>query len=191
MRNFADLSFVPGQLLCGTQSGVRLQMAMQLSMEQPTEAQAKIERPKRGGHGMSDTSAGCSRVIDGAAPTGCSRQSTKDADWRGRSQAAPEGLNATEAKRRKAEGVQAGRKRKLRLTMTEDDVESVFQFIGEGKVTIGQGDFVGVVNTLGLDVDDTMVEAAFEVVRESGLAGPCNRLDLRGLQLFVQQLQQM
>lgn len=83
-----------------------------------------------------------------------------------------------------------GRKRKKRLDLEDDDIDAVFDFIGQGKVTVGRSEIVSVINKLGLDVDETMVDAAFEVLELSDCAGPCNRLDRAGLRRFMVQLEE-
>lgn len=83
-----------------------------------------------------------------------------------------------------------GRKRKKRLDIADADIDAVFEFIGEGKVTIGRAEIVKVINKLGLDVDEGMLDAAFEVLQDSDCAGPCNRLDRASLRRFVVQLEE-
>lgn len=83
-----------------------------------------------------------------------------------------------------------GRKRKKRLDIADADIDAMFDFIGEGKVTIGRPEIVSVINKLGLDVDDGMLDAAFEVLQDSDCAGPCNRLDRASLRRFVVQLEE-
>eukprot|EP00892_Ulva_mutabilis_P000301 jgi/Ulvmu1/10271/UM060_0073.1 len=82
-----------------------------------------------------------------------------------------------------------GRKRRKRLNLSDAEVDAVFAFVARGKVTVGREEIVQVVNQLGLDVDDSMLDAACEVLEGSGCAGPCTRLDQHGLRLFMEHLE--
>lgn len=74
--------------------------------------------------------------------------------------------------------------------MSDAEVDAIFEFIGEGRATVGRAEVVKVINKLGLDVDDSMLDAAFEVLQESGCAGACDRLDKGGLRRFVDVLEE-
>lgn len=82
-------------------------------------------------------------------------------------------------------------KRGLAVDLSKDDVDSMFDFIAGGKVTLGAAEFVSVVNRLGLDIDDDMVGAAFDHLHESPFAGPCNRVDKAAFRAFVEHLSGM
>lgn len=83
------------------------------------------------------------------------------------------------------------KKRNRGLDLAQQDTSEIFDFIANGKVTLGVAEFVGVVNRLGLDIDDSTVEAAFECLQQSPFAGPCNRVDKPAFQAFVQYLRDL
>ena len=74
------------------------------------------------------------------------------------------------------------------LSGSEESLQAVFKFVAQGKVTIGIEEFLAVVAKLDLDVGDDMAQAAWELVQDTDLAGPCNRLSSEQFVCFVQTL---
>jgi Uncharacterized protein family UPF0029 len=79
-------------------------------------------------------------------------------------------------------------KGKAALNLPADELRAVFSHIAGGKVTIGSDEFMYVVMQLDLDVGDDMVEAGWELVEGSGLAGPCNRMDEQQFVGFMEHI---
>lgn len=85
-------------------------------------------------------------------------------------------------KKKRRKGARAG------LELTDDELGAVFAELAGGKVTIGRAEFEGVVTRLDLDVSGDMVDAAFELLRDSGHAGACDRVDGRQFVSFLRHV---
>ena len=71
------------------------------------------------------------------------------------------------------------------LAIAQNEVDAMFDFLAGGKPTIGLPDFVTFVNRFGLDIDDDMVNSAFEFLHKSPFTGPCNQIDRAAFRAFV------
>jgi hypothetical protein len=165
----------PSPVMCyRTKPAERMQIALAISMEQ---------EGGEAGAGQRATHMVC-------APDGAPKQPEGADDV---TEGFGEGKAPSKATRRGAAkgdaGAQKGRKRRrAQLKLSAKQVDGIFDYVANGKVTIGVSDFIEVVNKLVLDIDDDMVAAAFELIEQSRFAGPCNRIDRQGLHGFVADL---
>lgn len=111
-----------------------------------------------------------------------------EAPTAGTQEAGPSGAAPTAAEA-KAEGEQLKKRRRkgprAGLELSDDELGAVFAELAGGKVTIGRAEFEAVVTRLDLDVSGDMVDAAFELLRDSGHAGACDRVDGRQFVTFL------
>lgn len=82
-------------------------------------------------------------------------------------------------------------KRKLKRHspgLSTHELELVFAFIANGKVTLGRAEFEQTVERLDLDIGSDAIEAAFELLAASGHAGPCVRVTQQQFTAFMSEI---
>jgi hypothetical protein len=77
------------------------------------------------------------------------------------------------------------KRRRAGLNASQDEIAAVFEHMAGGRQTLGLAECARCVDRLGLDIDEHMLRAAFELLADSGHAGPGGRVDCASFQAFV------